>query len=180
MSYYFFSLARARLLLSGALCFFDLFFSIRFADIFPNVFTCIDVLRSLVCTSPASSRSTCRRRDYLMGSFSWDNPCFLQYHNGRPLSVALTEPCDCQLSTFVESDFAIQPPHVRSNSASRRYHREAYRKCTCAARRSNTVGRRRRNLSAECSVHELLLLAGVAEPADLPQLVGRHARGEAR
>ncbi|UJR22973.1 hypothetical protein I4U23_026000 [Adineta vaga] len=61
-----------------------------------------------------------------MGSFGWDNQCFLQYHNGRPLSVALTEPCDCHLSTFIDSDFAIQKPHVRSNSSGRRYKRESY------------------------------------------------------
>ncbi|CAF1111473.1 unnamed protein product [Adineta steineri] len=62
-----------------------------------------------------------------MGSFSWDNHSYLQYHNGRPLSVALTEPCDCELSPFIESDFAAQRHHARSNSSGRRFKRESYR-----------------------------------------------------
>ncbi|CAF1355297.1 unnamed protein product [Adineta ricciae] len=62
----------------------------------------------------------------LMGSFGWDNQCYLQYHNGRPLSVALTEPCNCQFSNFVDSDFAIQKPHARSHSSGRRFKRESY------------------------------------------------------
>jgi len=60
-----------------------------------------------------------------MGSFAWDNRSYLQYHNGRPLSVALTEPCDCQSSPFIQSDFAAQQ-HARSHSSGRKYKRESY------------------------------------------------------
>lgn len=67
-----------------------------------------------------------------MGSYGWDNPCYLQYYNGRPLSVALTEPCRCDqsVSPCVESDFAVQyqPCRQRSQSTGRRFKRESYRK----------------------------------------------------
>jgi len=63
-----------------------------------------------------------------MGSFGWDyHPCCVQYHNGRPLSVALTEPADeNEISSFAHSDFAIQC-RPRSQSSGRRFHRESYR-----------------------------------------------------
>ncbi len=61
-----------------------------------------------------------------MGSFSWDSPCCLQYHNGRPLSVALTEPCDPENCPYRQSDFALQL-RPRSQSSGRRYKRESYR-----------------------------------------------------
>ncbi|CAF2086064.1 unnamed protein product [Rotaria magnacalcarata] len=94
-----------------------------------------------------------------MGSFLWDeecnNMCYSHYHNGRPLSVVLTEPCDPfepqRLSFFddipcIESDFASlnhlqhhhhhhhhhqqqqqqQQQHHRSRSSGRRYKRECY------------------------------------------------------
>ncbi len=62
-----------------------------------------------------------------MGSFSWDDPCYLQYHNGRPLSVALTEPCQCNAETApcIQSDFAFQY-RPRSQSSGRRYQRESF------------------------------------------------------
>ncbi|CAF3336358.1 unnamed protein product [Rotaria sp. Silwood1] len=80
----------------------------------------------------------------LMGSFLWDdeynNGCYSQHHNGRPLSVALTEPFDPfepQATSFfddipyIESDFASlnrhhQHHHHRSRSSGRRYKRECY------------------------------------------------------
>ncbi|CAF4194114.1 unnamed protein product [Rotaria socialis] len=95
-----------------------------------------------------------------MGSYLWDeecnNMCYSHYHNGRPLSVVLTEPCDPfepqRLSFFddipcIESDFASlnhlqhhhhqhqhqhqqqqqqQQQHHRSRSSGRRYKRECY------------------------------------------------------
>ena len=82
-----------------------------------------------------------------MGSFLWDdecnNMCYLRHYNGRPLSVALTEPFDpfeLQATSFVddipciESDFAsLQHDHhhrhhhrLRSHSSGRRYKREYY------------------------------------------------------
>jgi hypothetical protein len=60
-----------------------------------------------------------------MGSFQWDNPCYLQYHNGRPLSVALTEPCDCDRSPYYQRDFTLQH-RLRSRSSGRRVHQESY------------------------------------------------------
>jgi hypothetical protein len=62
-----------------------------------------------------------------MGSFVWDNPCYYQYHNGRPLSVALTEPYETEIAACIESDFA-SPFHCRprSQSSGRRYKQESY------------------------------------------------------
>jgi hypothetical protein len=85
-----------------------------------------------------------------MGSFPWDDEfndmCYSQHYNGRPLSVVLTEPFDPfepQPSSFfddipfIESDFATlrrhhhhhhhhQHQHHRSRSSGRRYKRECY------------------------------------------------------
>ncbi|CAF2360422.1 unnamed protein product [Rotaria sp. Silwood2] len=86
-----------------------------------------------------------QRPSCLMGSFLWDdecnNVCYSQRHNGRPLSVVLTEPFDPfepQATSFfddipyIESDFASlnhhhhQHHHQRSRSSGRRYKRECY------------------------------------------------------
>jgi hypothetical protein len=63
-----------------------------------------------------------------MGSFIWDDPCYIQYHNGQPLSSALVEPCQCQseVQPCIQSDFAVQC-RPRSQSSGRRYRRESYR-----------------------------------------------------
>jgi hypothetical protein len=69
-----------------------------------------------------------------MGSFGWDDQCYTQYYNGRPLSVALTEPCQCQNGTspYIDSDFTLQHHHHnhnhlrRSQSSGRRFKREGY------------------------------------------------------
>jgi hypothetical protein len=83
-----------------------------------------------------------------MGSFLWDDEfndmCYQQHYNGRPLSVVLTEPFDpfeLQPTSFfddipyVESDFASlhhhhnhhhQHHHHRSRSSGRRYKRECF------------------------------------------------------
>jgi hypothetical protein len=87
-------------------------------------------------------------RRHRMGSFFWDGDfddvCYSQHHNGRPLSVALTEPFDpfepqptsfFDDIPFVESDFASLHNHHhhhhhqhqhRSRSSGRRYKRECY------------------------------------------------------
>jgi hypothetical protein len=64
-----------------------------------------------------------------MGSYSWDNPCCVQYHNGRPLSVALTEPCQCDggPSACGQSDFTTHH-RPRSHSSGRRFQRESFSK----------------------------------------------------
>ncbi|CAF2743901.1 unnamed protein product [Rotaria sp. Silwood2] len=82
-----------------------------------------------------------QRPSCLMGSFLWDdecnNVCYSQRHNGRPLSVVLTEPFDPfepQATSFfddipyIESDFASlnHHHHQRSRSSGRRYKRECY------------------------------------------------------
>ena len=86
-----------------------------------------------------------------MGSFPWDDEyndfCYTQHVNGRPLSVVLTEPYDPfepQPSSFfddipcIESDFATlrhQHHHhqlqrqQRSLSSGRRFKREYYSMC---------------------------------------------------
>ena len=75
-----------------------------------------------------------------MGSFLWDHEpndiCYTQYHNGRPLSVALIEPCEPEpLGGFIDNDFISnhhrchqqQQHHQRSRSLGRRFKRESYR-----------------------------------------------------
>ena len=95
-------------------------------------------------------------RRHRMGSFLWDDDfddmCYSQHHNGRPLSVALTEPFDPfepQTTSFfddipyIESDFASLHRHHhhqhqhqhqhRSRSSGRRYKRECYSTLECDA-----------------------------------------------
>lgn len=59
-----------------------------------------------------------------MGSTFWEpiynDHCVTQYHNGRPLSVALTEPDDLS--------FDVLHPSARSQSVGRRVKREFYSK----------------------------------------------------
>ena len=77
-----------------------------------------------------------------MGSFLWDHEpndiCYTQYHNGRPLSVALVEPCEPEPMGFIDNDFILnhhplhqhcqqQQQHQRSRSLGRRFKRESYR-----------------------------------------------------
>ena len=64
-----------------------------------------------------------------MGSFAWDSPSYVQYHNGRPLSVALTEPCNCQSEPppYVQNNFTLQQIRPRSQSTGRRVQHESYR-----------------------------------------------------
>lgn len=63
-----------------------------------------------------------------MGSFTWDNPCHVQYHNGRPLSVALIEPCQCDAdnAACLQSDFTTMRYRPRSHSSGRRFQRESF------------------------------------------------------
>jgi len=70
-----------------------------------------------------------KRSTGIMGSFIWDNPGCIQYHNGRPLSSALIEPCQCQneIQPCIESDFAIQCRPRSQSSSGRRFKRESYR-----------------------------------------------------
>ncbi len=90
-----------------------------------------------------------RRKYSRMGNFLWDDEyndvCFTQHYNGRPLSVVLTEPFDPfepQPTSFfddipyAESDFASLHQHHhhhhqrqrrhRSRSSGRRYKREYF------------------------------------------------------
>ena len=59
-----------------------------------------------------------------MGSF-WDDSCYIQYHNGRPLSVALTEPFGPDITSSTENDIRLIH-HSRSPSSGRQYKREYY------------------------------------------------------
>jgi hypothetical protein len=67
-----------------------------------------------------------------MGSFAWDDPCYFQYYNGRPLSEALTQPFETEIapytaiSPYIERNFSLQC-RPRSQSSGRRYKRESYR-----------------------------------------------------
>jgi hypothetical protein len=69
-----------------------------------------------------------------MGSFGCNNNmCHSQYYNGRPLSVALTEPFDTELVPYIESDFALNNHHNhhdhhhhRSRSSGRSCRHESY------------------------------------------------------
>ena len=78
-----------------------------------------------------------------MGSFLWDNQahdiCYTQYHNGRPLSVALIEPDGFEPPEYVGHDFTLQPPN-RSRSLGRRIKRESYsRLFHCREREKNVA-----------------------------------------
>jgi hypothetical protein len=69
-----------------------------------------------------------------MGSLFREQPInqmyFTQYHNGRPLSVALTEPYDSNAPDCIISDFTSYHPR-RSQSLGRRFQRESYSNNCC-------------------------------------------------
>ena len=69
-----------------------------------------------------------------MGSFYWDQHgtgndlAYTQYYNGRPLSVALTEPCCIDCPDHASNDFTAVRQAPRSRSLGRRFKRESYSK----------------------------------------------------